>query len=89
MYLTNTMLRGRNVERMSPRARRAYLQRHLRLIDAQIRILSDRLDESKVLPGSGWSWAQESVDGEWLASLASLNYLFAVRAALRTAIDRL
>jgi len=88
-YLVIALLRGGDVERMSPRARRIYLQRHLHLIEAQIRILSDRLDRGGKRPGQTHSWDQDALSAERLASLSSLNYLFAVRAALRTAIDTL
>ena len=88
-YLALALLRGGDLERMPPRARRTYLQRHLRLIEAQIRVLSDRLDRGVTCEAQAGAWGQDALRAERLDSLSSLNYLFAVRAALRTAIDKL
>jgi|YNPNPStandDraft_1061719.scaffolds.fasta_scaffold74578_3 hypothetical protein len=88
-YLVAASLKGGDLERMSVRARRIYLQRYLHLIETQIRILSERLDKGSGWPGQVHAWDQDALDADRVASLSSLNYLFAVREILRTTIDTL
>lgn len=89
-YLAVASLRGGDLERMSVRARRVYLQRYLHLIETQIRLLSEQLDnEEGRWPGQVDMSKQHALDAERVASLSSLNYLFAVREVLRTTLDTL
>jgi len=78
---------GSAVERMPVRARKVYLERHLQLVEAQIRALADELgfdlDESEPPP------ADQALDLERWDSLVSLDYLLAARDALRETITHL
>jgi hypothetical protein len=76
-------VRGSDVERMTPRARKAYLQRHLHLVETQIHILAAQLgfDEDD-LTREG-EWTDSPLDEERWASLINLDYLLATRDALK------
>lgn len=76
-------LRGSDVERMTARARKVYLQRHLHLVETQIRLLADRLgfdDDDLTREGE---WTDGPLDEERWASLINLDYLLATRDALK------
>lgn len=89
-YLARTSFCGGDLERMSVHARRVYLQRHLYAIEEQIRVLSERLNASSERPESRvYPWGRGFLDLGKMDSISSLNYLFAVRAMLRTAIETL
>ncbi|NLD72864.1 MAG: hypothetical protein GX649_09125 [Chloroflexi bacterium] len=77
-----------NIESMSPRARKAYLGRQLRMVEAQIGVVIDRLaDESDESPEL--DWAEHALDEERWSSLFSLGYLVAERDALVEVIGQL
>jgi hypothetical protein len=78
-----------DVERLSPQAMRSYLRANLRLIEAQIRVLSDQLDTQAGHVAPRWSVPQKPQQDDRWTSLASLSYLMATRDALRKAIDTL
>ena len=88
-YLALMSRMGGDVERMSPRARKAYLKRRLRLIEAQIRALSDRLDAQSGDTAHHWTIRQEPFDDDRWAVLVSLDYLIAARESLKTAMRTL
>lgn len=76
-------VRGSDVERMTPRARKVYLQRHLHLVETQIRLLADRLgfdDDNLTREGE---WTDGPLDEERWTSLINLDYLLATRDALK------
>jgi hypothetical protein len=85
-YLASVARSGGDVERLPPRAMKSYLQRRLRVVEAQIELLAQQLDAGALQRGS---WAQTSLDDERWTSLASLNYLFAARDALLRTIATL
>ena len=87
--LALTLRRGADVERMEPHVRKAYLQRHLRVIDAQIRFLAHRLDVGDEDNVRDWTWSDEPLDNEKWASLVSLDYLVATREAIRETLRTL
>jgi hypothetical protein len=79
---------NRDVERMSPRARKEHLRRQVRLVEAQIGVVLDKLvAEEPELPPRALVWAGSRVDEHRWASLLSLEYLVAEREALVEAID--
>lgn len=80
---------GNDIERMNPVARRAYLERRLRLIEAQIRMLSDRMGISEEDLAADWAWSAEPLDDDRWASLVSLDYLLSARDALIETIETL
>lgn len=88
-YLALALRHEVDVERLSPQAMRSYLRANLRLIEAQIRVLSDQLEmrTRHVMPR--WSAPHKPQPDDRWASLASLSYLMATRDALRKAIDTL
>jgi hypothetical protein len=88
-YLTLALRHEVDVERLSPQAMRSYLRANLRLIEAQIRVLSDQLDTRARHAAPRWPTPHEPEADDRLASLASLSYLMATRDALRKAIDTL
>lgn len=79
--------RGADIERMSPRARKAYLNRQLRLVEAQIGFVIDRLTDG--VEDSEPDWSTRTLEGDRWSSLFSLGYLVAERDALVEAIDHL
>jgi len=87
-YLSLTARAKTDVERMSPAARKAYLRRQLRFVEAQIGAMLDRLTEEEL-----WheppDWSGQSLDEDRWASLSSLGYLVAERDALVEAINGL
>ena len=88
-YLALTPRMGGDLERMPPRTRKAYLQRRLRLVEAQIGALSDRLDIDSDGSVHSWAWAHEPFGDDRWAVLVSLDYLLAAREALMTTIEEL
>ena len=81
--------RSTDIERMSHRARKAYLNGQLHQLDAQIGFLVDRLaDEPDELPKVPDAAERMRNQARW-SSLFSLGYLMAEREALAEAIDRL
>jgi hypothetical protein len=80
---------GNDIERMNPVARKAYLERRLRLIEAQIRILSERMDVSEEDLADDWAWSVDPLDDDRWASLVSLDYLLSARDALIETIEAL
>lgn len=81
--------RGADVERMTPCARKEYLRQHLRLIETEIRVLSQKLRVDDPEEREGLSWIRDGIDEEKLESLASLHYLVVARDALRKTIQTL
>jgi hypothetical protein len=88
-YLTLAARFKRDVERMSPRARRYYLYHHLRLVEMQIRLLSDRLGADEAYPPRHVSYTADALDSETVTSWDNLSYLMATRDALRETLDAL
>ena len=80
---------GSHIERMNPVTRKAYLERRLRLIEAQIRILSERMGISEEDLFDDWAWSEEPLDDDRWASLVSLDYLLSARDALIETIESL
>ena len=82
-------MRGSEVERMPARARKLYLQRHLHLVETQIRLLADKLgfDDDDLERDDDWSESQ--LDQERWTSLISLDYLLATRDALKETLTKL
>jgi len=79
---------GEDVERMSPRAMKNYLQFRLRLIEADIQHLSNKLGVSGDRSARDRR-PKEMIAREHWASLADLDYLLAARDALRQTIETL
>ena len=80
---------GSDVERMSPRTRKAYFLSRLRLVEVQIQALSDQL-------GIGWDDEEEKptrvhgvFDQDSWESWLNLDYLIAARDALITTLEAL
>ena len=88
-YLALMSRMGGDIERMSPRTRKAYLRRRLRLVEAQIRSLSNRLGVDLDDSVHSWAWVQEPFGDDSWEVLVSLDYLIAAREALVTTIERL
>lgn len=88
-YLAFMSRMSGDLERVPPRARKAYLKRRLQLIEAQIRALSDRLDAQSGDTGHRWAMFQEPFDDDRWAVLASLDYLISARQALKMTIATL
>ncbi len=80
---------GHDIERMNPVTRKAYLEQRLRVIEAQIRILSDRMGVSEDDLADDWAWSVEPLDDDLWTSLVSLDYLLSARDALIEAIEAL
>lgn len=87
-YLSLVARARTDVERMSPAARKVYLRRQLRLVEAQIGSMLDRLSEEEESSESG-EWSGQPLDERRWASLSSLGYLVAERDALEEAISQL
>lgn len=80
---------GNDVERMGPVARKAYFERRLRMIETQIRMLSERMGVSEEDLTDDWAWSAEPLDDDRWASLVSLDYLLAARDTLIETIETL
>lgn len=80
---------GNDVERMTPVARKAYFERRLRMIEMQIRVLSERMGVSEEDLNTDWTWSVEPMDGDRWASLVSLDYLLSARDVLIETIETL
>ncbi|MHB0856325.1 MAG: hypothetical protein ACYC5M_01995 [Anaerolineae bacterium] len=80
---------GSDVEMMSPAVRKAYYQRHLRVVEAQIYVLAGRLGVDVNKTGRDWAWSSDPLDDEQWSSLVSLDYLFAARDALKRTLATL
>jgi hypothetical protein len=77
-----------DVERMSPRARKEHLKRQVRLVEAQIGLVLDKLvSDEPEMPSRTLVWAGSHADENRWASLLSLEFLVAEREALVEAID--
>jgi hypothetical protein len=88
-YLTLAARFRRDVERMSPRARKSYLYHHLRLVEMQIHLLSDRLGADEAYPPRHVSYTADALDRDTVTSWDNLSYLMATRDALRETLDAL
>jgi cell division protein FtsB len=80
---------GNDIERMNPVTRKAYLEWRLRLIEAQIRILAERVGVSEEDLAAERVWLAKPLDDDRWASLVSLDYLIAARDALIETIETL
>ena len=80
---------GNDIERMNPVARKAYLERRLRMIETQIRMLSERMGVSEDDLTADWTWSAEPLDDDRWASLVSLDYLLSARDTLIETIETL
>ena len=80
---------GNDIERMKPVARKAYLERRLRLVEAQIRMLSEKTGVSEDDLAEDWTWSSEPLDDDRWVSLVSLDYLIAARDTLIETIETL
>ncbi|MHB1293839.1 MAG: hypothetical protein ACYC4R_02475 [Anaerolineae bacterium] len=88
-YMALSTPGGSDVEMMSPTARKAYYQRHLRMVEAQIYLLASKLGVDVTRSGRDWAWSSEPLDDEQWTSLVSLDYLFAARDALKRTLATL
>jgi len=88
-YLAASSQLGDDVERMSPRAMKVFLQYRLRFIEAQIQRLSGRLGLNVDRTTYRRIQPKEIVAGQHWAVLADLDYLLAARDALRQTIETL
>ena len=88
-YLALMSRMGGDIERMPPRTKKVYLKRRLRLVDEQIRELSDKLDAHLRDNAHDWTLMQKPFDEDRWAVLVSLDYLITAREALKTAIRTL
>jgi len=82
-------LRGSEVERMPSQARRLYLQRHLHLVETQIRMLAAKLGYDEDELERDGELAEKQLDEERWASLVNLDYLLTARDALRETLTKL
>ena len=81
-------MRGSVVEKMTAPARKLYLQRYLRLVETEIRLLADKLGfDEESLDGS--NWPESALDEDRWSSLVNLDYLLAARDALKETLDKL
>jgi hypothetical protein len=78
-----------DVERMSPRAMKAYLQLRLRLVEAQIQRLSIKLGVNADGTIRRKMHVGEIMAHQQWVSMADLDYLLAARDALRQTIETL
>ena len=88
-YLALMSRMGGDIERMPPHTRKVYLKRRLRLVEEQIRALSDRLNIHSSDNARNWTLLQEPFDEDRWAVLVSLDYLITAREALETTINTL
>ncbi|MCE5259639.1 MAG: hypothetical protein LLG44_11395 [Chloroflexi bacterium] len=82
-------LRGSAVEKMPASARKLYLQRHLHLVESQIRLLADKLGFDEESFDREDDWTDNQLDQERWSSLINLDYLLAERDALRETLAKL
>lgn len=87
-YLSLVSKTGREVERLSPEARKLYLKQQLRLVEAQIGDVLGHLNEDESSPPETM-WTGWPRDWQRRESLSRLGYLFAERDALEDVLRRL
>ena len=78
-----------DVERMSPRALKAYLQFRLYLVEAEIQHLSNKLGVSGDRLATPKRRSREMMARQQWLTIADLDYLLAARDALRQTIETL
>jgi hypothetical protein len=88
-YLALHAQTAEDVERMSPRAMKSYLQFRLHLVEAEIQYLSNKLGVNSDRVATRKRRPKEAMAHPQWASLADLDYLLAARDALRQTIDTL
>ncbi len=88
-YLAIHAQLGNDVERMSPRAMKAFLQFRLRLVEVEIQNLSNKLGISGDGNAARKLRPKEMIARQQWTSLADLDYLLAARDALIQTIDTL
>ncbi len=87
--LALSSMKGSDVEKLSPRQRRVYLERQLRIVGLQIYLLGNELGVDPELEPNAWSWSVESDDKERWSALLQLEYLVAAREAILETLDAL
>ncbi len=88
-YLSLAGRRAADIEKMSPRARKAYLHRQLHEVEAQIGSMVDRLTADAEEASEVFAGPEQLLSEQRWSSLFDLGYLMAEREALAEAIDRL
>jgi hypothetical protein len=88
-YLAIHAQLGDDVERMSPRAMKVFLQFRLRLIEVEIQNLFNKLGVSEDTEAALQLRPREMMAHHQWASLADLDYLLAARDALQQTIETL
>lgn len=79
-----------DIERLSPRAMKHYLEYRLRVVEMQIEILADRLDaDTAQAARAPWMFSREPLDDQRRELWSNLRYLEARRDALRDTISTL
>ncbi|MHB9034499.1 MAG: hypothetical protein ACYC6L_15815 [Anaerolineae bacterium] len=82
-------LRGSEVEKMPVRARKLYLERHLHLVESQIRLLANKLGFDEEELDREEDWGESQIDQDRWTSLINLDYLLATRDALKETLTKL
>ncbi len=79
-----------DIERLSPRAMKHYLEYRLRIVEMQIEILADRLGADTTRSArTPWMFAHEPLDEQRRELWSSIRYLEARRDALRNTLSTL